>query len=370
MPENLEVFEVAHIEKRKTKKGETRYRVQIILKGHPRVSETFSTRRAAQRWADRTTEAIRQRRFQPESEAEKRAVGDLLDRYFRDKLPSLADKHQIRRRLEWWGGQLGRDTRLSQVTPATITAAKDRLAAGESLSGEKPSPSTVKKYITALGSAMAIATKDWFWLTDNPCTKIRRPQEPRGRVRFLGDDERMRLLAACRESADDRLYPLVATALFTGARKTELMTLKWQDVDLERGVATLHHTKNGDRRALAITGMAAEALKEWSKVRRIDSDLVFPSPHGKPVFPFPAWTAAREEAGITDFRFHDLRHTFASYLAMSGATLAELAEAMGHKTLSMVKRYAHMTEGHTVSVVARMTERFMDDRPASKRVAA
>ena len=72
-----------------------------------------------------------------------------------------------------------------------------------------------------------------------------------------------------------------------------------------------------------------------------------------------AWYKAMERAGIEDFRFHDLRHTFASYLAMSGATLAELAEALGHKTLVMVKRYTHLTEGHTASVVARMTEQFL-----------
>ena len=117
---------------------------------------------------------------------------------------------------------------------------------------------------------------------------------------------------------------------------------------LDPGMAIIHHSKNGDHRALAITGLAAEVMRQWSKVRRIDCDLVFPSRRGKP--------------GIEDFRFHDLRHTFASYLAMSGATLAELAElaeALGHRTLAMVKRYAHLTEGHTMNVIARMTERFM-----------
>ncbi len=350
---------MAHIEKRTTSRGETRYRAQIILKGHPRVSETFGTRREAKRWAERTTEAMRQRRFEPGSESEQRTMGDLVDRYILDKLPQLAGQQQNRRKLDWWRGQLGEDTRLSQITPAAIASARDRLARGQSLSGKVPSPSTVRRYLTVLGSAMGTATRDWFWMDANPCTKVRRPIEPRGRVRFLDEDERPQLLAACESSEERRLYPLVVMALCTGARQAELLNLKWQDVDLDRGVAIIHHSKNGERRALAISGLAAPVMREWSKVRRIDSNLVFPSRRGKPTFTQKAWNAAREEAGIEDFRFHDLRHTFASYLAMSGATLAELAEALGHKTLVMVKRYAHLTEGHTANVVARMTERFM-----------
>ncbi len=81
---------MAHIEKRKTSKGKIRYRAQIILKGHPRVSETFSTRREATRWAERTTEALRQRRYKPESEAEQHTVGDLIDRYIEVKVSRLA----------------------------------------------------------------------------------------------------------------------------------------------------------------------------------------------------------------------------------------------------------------------------------------
>jgi hypothetical protein len=84
---------VAHIEKRRTKKGETRYRVQITLKGHPRVSETFSTRRDAKRWADRTTEAIRQRRYDPGSQSEQHTVRDLVERYQGEQ--NLPDIHRI-----------------------------------------------------------------------------------------------------------------------------------------------------------------------------------------------------------------------------------------------------------------------------------
>ncbi|MCP3963686.1 MAG: site-specific integrase [bacterium] len=348
---------MASIEKRHTKQG-IRYRARITLKGQPRLSETFATRREATRWAERTTEALRSRRFRPESEAERRTMGDLVDRYIRDKVPQLARTQPNRRNLEWWADQLGRDTRLSQITPASIASARDILATGKGLSGKPLSPSTVRRYLTVLGSAMGTATKEWFWMDDNPCTKVRRPTEPRGRVRCLDGDERQRLLAACKESTVELLYPLVVMALCTGARRGELLSLMWQDVDLDRGVAIIHHSKNGERRSLAVTGLAASVLREW-RVRHLGSDPVFPGRCGKATFPHKAWQAALETAEIEEFRFHDLRHTFASYLAMSGATLAELAEALGHKTLAMVKRYAHLTEGHTMNVIASMTERFL-----------
>ncbi len=349
---------MASIEKRHTKQG-IRYRARITLKGHPRLSETFNTRREATRWAERTTEALRSRRFQPESEAEQRTLGDLVDRYIRDKVPQLARPQPNRRYLEWWADELGRDTRLCQITPASITSAKEILATGKRLSGKPLSPSSVRRYLNILSGAMSTATKEWFWMDENPCSKVRRPTEPRGRVRCLDGGERQRLLAACEESTTELLYPLVVMALCTGARRGELLSLQWKDIDLNLGTGIIHHSKNGERRALAITGLAAEVLREWSRVRRLDCDFVFPGRCGKAAFPYRTWRAALEAAEIEDFRFHDLRHCFASYLAMSGATLAELAEALGHKTLSMVGRYAHLTEGHTTSVVARMTDRFL-----------
>jgi integrase len=100
-----------------------------------------------------------------------------------------------------------------------------------------------------------------------------------------------------------------------------------------------------------------QALRGLS--RHIHKDEVFLGERGGVLFPQEAWTRALKEAKISEFRFHDLTHTFASYLAMSGATLAELAEALGHKTLAMVKRYAHLSEAHTSAVVRRMGGKFL-----------
>ncbi len=128
--------------------------------------------------------------------------------------------------------------------------------------------------------------------------------------------------------------------------------------------AVLHETKNEERRAIPLAGPALDLLRELSRIRRIDSDLVFAGPDGRAIFPRKPWERALRAAQIDDFRFHDLRHSAASYLAMSGATLAEIAEVLGHKTLAMVKRYSHLTEAHTAGVVARRNEAFFPNGSA------
>jgi integrase len=142
-------------------------------------------------------------------------------------------------------------------------------------------------------------------------------------------------------------------------RQGELMGLTWQDVNLKDGVIILQTTKNGERRRVAVMGLALELLRDHAKIRRIDTNLLFPSPT-KPQQPIElkkAWLNALIRAEISDFHWHDLRHCTASYLAINGASLTEIAEVLGHKTLSMVKRYSHLSDSHVSNVVASMNEK-------------
>lgn len=200
--------------------------------------------------------------------------------------------------------------------------------------------------------------KEWGWAYENPVLKVTRLKEPRGRVRYLSDDERAKLLEACKQSDSTYLYTVVVLALSTGARRNEILSLKWQHVDFVRSVITLHETKNNERRVLPITNLALELLKQHSKVRVLHCDYIFPAySFKKPIDITTPWENALKRAEIKDFRFHDLRHSAASYLAMNGASLAEIAEILGHKTLQMVKRYAHLSAAHTSKVVERMNEK-------------
>ena len=148
---------------------------------------------------------------------------------------------------------------------------------------------------------------------------------------------------------------VVVLALSTGARRGELLSLRWADVDLKRGMLTFRQTKNGETRAVPLAGYALELLTQHAKRRRLDTTLVFPDKTGtRPLGIRDAFEGAVKRAGITNFHFHDLRHDFASNLAKNSASLLEIAEVLGHKTLQMTKRYAHLSEAHTAGVVARM----------------
>lgn len=166
------------------------------------------------------------------------------------------------------------------------------------------------------------------------------------------------LLEACKESNNSYLYTIVVLALSTGGRKMELLNLTWSDVDFSRGVITLHETKNEERRLLPLKGYALELIQGLAQASSPDYDYIFPAKDkNQPIDIRTAWENALLKAGIKDFRFHALRHSTASYLAMNGANLAEIAEVLGHKTLQMVKRYAHLSEVHTASVVEKMNNK-------------
>jgi len=169
--------------------------------------------------------------------------------------------------------------------------------------------------------------------------------------------ERERLLQACKESGNALLYPAVVIALSTGLRKTELMSLTWQDADLAKGYLIIHETKNGERRGVPIRGLALDLLRALF-MRKTTSLFVFPGRSlDAPADLRAAWEQALQKAQILNFRWHDLRHCCASYLVMNQASLAEVAEILGHKTLQMTKRYAHLSEGHKGTVIERMNEK-------------
>jgi integrase len=353
---------MANIEKRATDDGKISYRVKVRLKGFPVQSATFERMTDAKKWAQNTESAIRDGRHFKTTEAKRHTLAELIDRYCRDVLPTKKSAKNQAQQLGWWRSEIGSYT-LSDVTPSMLAECRDKLGREITARRKPRSPASVVRYLAALSHAFTIAVKEWGWLEDSPMRKITKPTESRGRVRFLSDDERPRLLKACKESSNPYLYPVVVLALSTGMRAGEIRGLTWEVVDLNRGRAILHETKNGERRAVAITGHALEQIKELAKVRRIDSNLLFPSKETTPQKPKKGmdlrapWLAALKISGIDDFKFHDLRHSAASYLAMNGASLAEIAEVLGHKTLQMVKRYAHLSEGHTARVVESMNNK-------------
>jgi len=353
---------MANIEKRVSNDGKTSYRVKIRLKGYPSQSATFERLTDAKKWTQQTESAIREGRHFKTTEAKRHTLADVIDRYCRDILPAKKSAKDQAQQLTWWKSEIG-SYALADVTPSLLAECRDKLGREITVRNKPRSPASVVRYLSALSHALTTAVNEWGWLEDSPMRKVTKPKESRGRVRFLSDDERIRLLKICKESSNPYLYMVVVLALSTGMRQGEIMGLTWDVIDLNQGRAILHETKNGERRAVAITGHALELLKELSKVRRIDCSLLFPSKENAPQKPQKPmdlrtpWETAVKKAELQDFKFHDLRHSAASYLAMNGASLAEIAEVLGHKTLQMVKRYAHLSEGHTARVVQSMNDK-------------
>ncbi len=343
---------MATLQKRISADGSVKWRVQVRLRGRPTESATFERKTDARLWAQATEAAIREGRYFRTHEARRHTVADLIDRYTETVLPGrIKDEKRRASQLQWWRTQLGRYF-LSDLTSALIAEHRDRLAQRRKRNGDRISSSTVTRYLAALSHALSVATKEWGWLQHNPMTGVSRPREPRGRVRYLQPAELERLLSACRESTDPNLYALVELALSTGVRRGELMGLEWDAVDLDRRHLILHDTKNNERRGVPLSNRAVEVLLAHRSAPDLRTGLVFPSPRtGTINFPYKAWHRALAAARVDDFRFHDLRHTTASYLAMNGATTLQIAEVLGHKTLQMVKRYAHLTDGHSRALV-------------------
>lgn len=346
---------MATITKRTDTNGLVSYGVRVRLKGVPTQTATFKRLTDAKRWVQETEAAIRAGRYFQTLEAQRHTLSELLDRYELAIMPNKKQSTQKsqRQHIKWWRNELGALT-LNNITPSTIADCRDDILA------RGRTPATANRYLGLISHVFTFAVKEKQWMDSNPCLKVTSPKEARGRTRFLSEDERNALLEACEASTCSVIYPAVLLALSTGMRRGEQFGLNWSDVNLNTGKIVLRDTKNGETRVTMATGRALDSLKELAKVRRIDTTLIFPAKARNTVKPIcldRPFRNALQLAGIEGFRWHDLRHSFASELAMSGATLAEIAECMGHKTLDMVKRYAHLTEGHVGSVIERMTSR-------------
>jgi len=197
---------MASIKESKDKDGKPRYHVQVRIKGAPPQHASFKRKTDADRWIQQTEVAIREGRHFKTMEAKKHSLGQLIDRYMKDVLPTKKKCEQRQgAQLLWWKKQIG-SYLLSDITPSMIAEHRDILLKGITKRGKARSPATVVRYMAILSHAYTIAIKEWGWVEDSPTRKVAKPKEPRGRVRFLDDEERERLLAACKESSNTYLY--------------------------------------------------------------------------------------------------------------------------------------------------------------------
>ena len=300
------------------------------------------------------------------TEAQKHTVMEAIEKYEREILPKRARHTQVGFgiQLKFWKKKLGAMT-LADLEEESAPLMLKNLR--DSLSAPGRSDTTLNRYLAALSAVLGRCVKDFMWMKINPCSKIMKKEEPKHRIRYLSKKEQEDLLDAC----DGDLWDAVAIALKTGARKQEVWRLKFEDVDFKRNHIKLMETKSGKPRSIPMTADLMEILKR----RRLDinfaSHFVFPSPVNinAPQNFEKQWDNALEESGVTNFRWHDLRHTFASRAVMAGVALRSLADLLGHEKIDMVLRYAHLSPAHLAASMEVAGEEIGQLQLKSKRKA-
>lgn len=237
------------------------------------------------------------------------------------------------------------DLALEEITPLHIENYKAKRK-------EEVSDSTVNRELAFIRQVFNKAIA-WRKTDSNPMKDVKFFKEPQGRTRYLEKDEIDKLLKACIPT----LRPIVITAFNTGMRKEEILSLKWDQVDLNHNIITLCKTKNGETRHVYVNSYMHEMLENLKK--KAKQEYVFTSSQGRRYAKKmrSVFCNAIKKAGLEGFRFHDLRHTFASHMAMSGAGPMQIMEGLGVKSIRMVQRYTHLSRGHTMQAVEKLSDK-------------
>jgi integrase len=344
---------MATIDKRTSPRtGKVTWRVRIRRTNLPDITKSFSNKSEAKQWAFSTEAALIEGRLNTGAAFKKHRVNDVFDLYEDDIVRLLKDPYNRITHLKFWRIEIG-SILLHELSSYEIRTARQKLRA-------KQLDSTTNRYLASLSAALSFAVNELDWIDKNPALKVKKFREPRGRTRFLSDSEREKLLQA---STSLPKYPemqiIILIALTTGMRRGEILNLRWSDCDFKLRRLIIRDSKNSESRSVPLADVTLTSLRKWGKVRPLDANaLVFPSHvSANPSHLFEidhAWQLIRAKADLKDFRFHDLRHTAASYLAMSGAGLREIGDILGHKSISMTKRYSHLTEDHKYCTVSKM----------------
>lgn len=317
------------------KRGPYQWQAQIRKKGYHLQTKTFDTKAAAETWARATEYEMDQGLFVSRAEAESTTLGELLQRYLEDVTPlkkgAASETSRIRALLRH---------KLANRYVASIRGVDIARYRDERL--KKVSPGTAKRDLVILSHLFEVARKEWGIHVYNPVRDIKLPPHAKARDRRLRpgeegtEDEETRLLAACHEARNPFLLPIVRLALETAMRQGELVSLRWEHIDLTRQIAHLPDTKNGESRTVPLSSIAVSVLRPLSR----GTCHVFPGLTTEAVK--RAYIRAVRRANIENLRFHDLRHEATTRLFEKGLNIMEVASITGHKDLRMLRRYTHL----------------------------
>jgi integrase len=358
---------------RTNKDGSVTVHTMVRKAGYPTRTASFPNKREAAKWAATVEAEMIEGRHYKDALGRKRTLAEAIDRYTAEVLPQKRNGSMYGFTLKWWKDRHG-DKRLGEVSRGWLTDCRAELLSGtfrratpgskrsmfpiltaagimpQAPSTYRRSPATCNRYMAALSHVFTMVCGDWEWLAPaaNPFAGLSKLREDKGRTRHLSDDERARLLTET--AKDPQLHVLVQVALATAARAGELVGLTWADVELleTEGRLVFRDTKNGETRVAWVFGEAQDLLLNHKCERqKVGTSAVFPGQwsHRRKAYGrydyMPRFRRALNAAGITDFRFHDLRHSAATGLARLGASEQQLKAIGGWKS-GIASRYVHL----------------------------
>lgn len=330
--------------KRKDRKGKVvGWRAVVRIKGYPTVCKQCDRKEEADDWEEDTRRRIKAGQFQFHRHKVQNTFSELVDCFIRSgALEHHRSAEDTKRHLEYWRGRLG-EYAMVHLTTEHLAKERQFLIDTPTDKNAKRSSATVNRYIASLSSCLTYASRELRWIDENPCFNLFKLKESKGRDRILTEDEACRLLTACRESRSPYLFCIVLLAITTGMRQGEILGLRWDQVELSNQLAHIRETKNGRPRSVPLVDEIVVELQKLYQGRDPIKPLIFTS---KTVFGAydikKVWKEALIKANIHNLRFHDMRHSFATWAARQGASNLELATAMGHKTLQMLQHYTHL----------------------------
>lgn len=339
---------------RKNSNGSTSYLAVVRIRPFKPASKAFQTRAAAKRWADDLARELTTQRDRGEARKDLTSltIKGLIEAFLEDpETKQLKYYEDLERLLAWWMNHCGGEKVLQFGTV--------RLREARELLGNGHAAGTVNRYLSALRSC-------WNWgraAQYIPAEKVWPTRlfrtEPRERVRFLNDAELTAVMDAARLHAP-WMHAAVMVSLATGLRQGELLRLEWKDIDFDRKTVTVLISKNTKRRIVHLPTPAVDALRTLRRGGLVGQRLVFLDGNGEPAdksFLTFHWNKVRTAAKLTDFRWHDLRHSYASFLAQNGASLVEIGSVLGHSSPSITAKYSHLVAGRPVTGADKLAEK-------------
>ncbi len=350
----------------KRKKGNV-IKAVVRKNGFRKITKTFSGITLAKTWAKQVEASMENGSYKEEvvvSNDKKVKIETMkhLINFFRENVDPTRYSSDVKNyyMYDWWIEHIGY-IKVADLKAKNLTACKQILITEISKYGKPRQANTINKYLMCISAILSYARDELELIDYNPMSKVKILPKPEGRKRYLTQDELSSYLTACKNHSKI-LYLFVLIALATGGRYSEVLHLRVEDIDYQNERVYYLNTKNGTSRGVYLETNILAFLKEYCTEQGIEKGYIFKGKKkGCLAYIRGTLYTLIKNIQLEDFKVHDMRHTFASYSAMNGGTLLDIAELLGQKSLTVTRRYSHLTQKHTDTIVKKVVKKIIPE---------